>query len=77
VTGNARIGTDGDAKAFSAGPQIVVTPFENANIVIGYNIAGFRDRDFEESRYTRSGLFATFRLKFDQTTFEGLGLMRR
>lgn len=77
VTGNARIGTDGDAKAFSAGPQIVVTPFENANIVIGYNVAGFRDRDFEESRYTRQGLFATFRLKFDQTTFEGLGLLRR
>jgi hypothetical protein len=74
VAGTARIGTNARARAWGGGPQIIVAPVENANIVIGYNIAGFRDRDFEESRYTRSGVYATFRLKFDQTSFRGLGL---
>jgi len=53
---------------------MVVTPFENANLVPGYNVAGFRDRDFEDNRFTRDGVYATFRLKFDQTTLQGLGL---
>ncbi len=74
VAGTARIGTDARARAWGGGPQIIVAPVENANIVIGYNVAGFRDRDFEESRYTRDGVYATFRLKFDQTSFRGLGL---
>lgn len=74
VSGNVRTGTDARATAWAVGPQVVVTPFDNANLVIGYNINGFRDRDFEESRYTRSGIYATFRLKFDQTSLRGLGL---
>lgn len=74
VSGNVRTGTDARATVWTVGPQVVVTPFENANLVLGYNINGFRDRDFEESRYTRSGVYATFRLKFDQTSLRGLGL---
>lgn len=74
VTGTARIGTDARTTAYAGGPQIVVTPFENANLVLGYNVAGFRDRDFEDNRFTRDGVYATFRLKFDQTTLRGLGI---
>lgn len=74
VAGNVRVGNDARSLSYSGGPQIVVTPFANTNLVIGYNFAGFHDRDFEESRYSRSGVYATFRLKFDQTTFAGLGL---
>jgi len=50
---------------------LTVTPFKNANISLGYNIVGFEDRDFEESRYTRSGPFLTFKLKFDQQSLAG------
>ena len=40
----------------------------DANLIIGYNINGYRDRDFEDARYSREGAYVTFRLKFDQTS---------
>ncbi|MFC4292227.1 hypothetical protein ACFOWX_07345 [Sphingorhabdus arenilitoris] len=67
-----RIGSNGSNIAYSGGPAITVAPFENANISLGYNIVGFADRDFEESRYTRSGPFVTLKLKFDQESLAGL-----
>lgn len=51
-----------------------MTPFENANLALEYNVAGFRDRDFVDNRFTRDGVYATFRLKFDHATLRGLGL---
>ncbi len=74
ASGTARIGTGGKNIAYSGGPTVTIAPMKNANITLGYNFLGFEDRDFEDSRYTRSGPFVTFKLKFDQTTFEGLGL---
>lgn len=71
ASGTVRIGTSGKTIAWSGGPTLTVTPFENANVTIGYNFVGFKDRDFEESRYTRSGPFLTFKLKFDQTSLAG------
>jgi hypothetical protein len=71
VSGTARIGTNGKNIAYSGGPVLTVTPFENANISLGYNIVGFEDRDFEDSRYTRSGPFITFKLKLDQNSLAG------
>ena len=70
----ARIGNNFDTIAYSGGPSIGVTPFKNGYISLGYNVVGFDDRDFEESRYTRDGPFVTFRLKFDQQTLGNLGL---
>ncbi len=70
----ARVGNDFDSIAYSGGPSVGITPFKNAYISVGYNIVGFADRDFEESRYTRDGPFVTFRLKFDQESLGGLGL---
>jgi uncharacterized repeat protein (TIGR01451 family) len=71
ASGSVRIGTGAKNIAWSGGPTITVTPFENANITLGYNMVGFEDRDFEESRYTRSGPFLTFKLKFDQQSLAG------
>jgi uncharacterized repeat protein (TIGR01451 family) len=70
----ARIGNDFDSVAYSGGPTVGITPFKNAYLSVGYNVVGFADRDFEESRYTRDGPFVTFRLKFDQQTLGSLGL---
>lgn len=70
----ARIGNDFDSIAYSGGPSVGITPFKNAYISVGYNVVGFADRDFEESRYTRDGPFITFRLKFDQESLGSLGL---
>ncbi|MEQ1510107.1 MAG: hypothetical protein ABL909_06875 [Sphingopyxis sp.] len=74
VSANARVGTNARTTAWSVGPQIVITPMDNANLIIGYNFNGFADRDFESNRYSRSGIYATFRLKFDQTSLNRLGL---
>ena len=70
----ARIGNNFDTVAYSGGPTVGITPFKNGYISVGYNVVGFADRDFEESRYTRDGPFITFRLKFDQETLGSLGL---
>ncbi|MEH6789566.1 hypothetical protein [Parasphingorhabdus sp.] len=70
----ARVGNDFDTIAYSGGPSVGITPFKNGYISVGYNVVGFADRDFEESRYTRDGPFITFRLKFDQQTLGSLGL---
>jgi hypothetical protein len=59
----------GKTLAFSAGPSIGISPARDSWISIGYNVTGFRDRDFEEARYTRQGPYVTMRLKFDRTTF--------
>ncbi|MEO1044896.1 MAG: hypothetical protein AAFX04_05600 [Pseudomonadota bacterium] len=72
AAGTVRIGTDADSIAWAGGPTVGITPFENGYISVGYNFVGFEDRDFEDSRYTRSGPFITFRLKFDQQSLGGL-----
>ena len=71
AAGTLRIGSNGKNIAYSGGPVLTVTPFKNANISLGYNIVGFEDRDFEDSRYTRSGPFVTLKLKFDQESLAG------
>ncbi len=47
---------------------------KNIWISIGYNFTGFRDDDFEASRYTAQGPFIRFRMKADQDTFKDLSL---
>lgn len=74
ASGTARIGTGGDTIAWAGGPTVTLAPMRNANITVGYNFSGFHDRDFEDARFSRSGAYVTFKLKFDQTSFQGLGL---
>ncbi|MFL6845878.1 MAG: hypothetical protein ACJ8ER_13470 [Allosphingosinicella sp.] len=74
--GTVRGGLDGRSFAWSAGPSLGFTPFENSWVSVGWNIAGFHDRDFEEARHTRSGPYVTMRFKFDQLSLQGLGLGR-
>ncbi|WP_296676102.1 hypothetical protein [Novosphingobium sp.] len=62
--------------SFSIGPQIGFVPAKDTLVTIGYNVGGFRDRDFSEARHTEKGLFAAVRLKFDADTFSFLGLGR-
>ncbi|APG63679.1 hypothetical protein LPB140_06995 [Sphingorhabdus lutea] len=74
LSGNVRIGQNARNFAYSVGPTITVAPVTNMNVTLGYNIVGFEDRDFEESRYTRSGPFITLKLKFDQESLAGFKL---
>lgn len=77
VAGTVRQNPGGRAYAWSGGPTLGLSPMKNTYISLGYNVVGFHDRDFEASRYTRSGPFVTLRLKFDQNSFSALGLGRR
>ena len=74
ASGTVRVGTDADTVSWAGGPTVTLAPMKNANITFGYTFAGFHDRDFEDARYSRSGAYVTFKLKFDQTSFAGLGL---
>jgi uncharacterized repeat protein (TIGR01451 family) len=61
------------AKAFSFGPSAGFSPGGNLWVSAGYNVAGYRDRDFEDDRYTRAGPYLTLRLKFDQLSLGRAG----
>jgi uncharacterized repeat protein (TIGR01451 family) len=56
----------------SVGVDLGVTVARNMWISIGYNFTGFRDDDFEASRYTAQGPFIKFRMKADQDTFRDM-----
>lgn len=56
----------------SVGVDLGVTVARNVWISIGYNFTGFRDDDFEASRYTAQGPFIKFRMKADQDTFRDM-----
>lgn len=77
VAGTVRAGLGGRSVAWSAGPSVGVKPFANGRLSVGWNVAGFHDRDFDDSRYTRSGPYVTMRFKFDQLSLQSLGLGRR
>lgn len=64
--------------AWTAGVSVGVSPLENAWFSVGWNFAGFDDRDFDDAGYTRQGPFATLRFKFDQDSAGGLArLLKR
>jgi hypothetical protein len=76
IAGTVRHGLGGNSVAWSGGPTVGLTPFENGWLSAGWNFVGFEDSDFEEARYTRDGPYVTLRVKFDQLTLEQLGLRR-
>ena len=63
-----------DVSDQAVGVDVGMTLARNMWISIGYNFAGFRDDDFEASRYTAQGPFIKFRMKADQDTFKDLSL---
>lgn len=62
--------------SFAFGPQLGLAPAPNTFIVFGYNVTGFRDRDFSAARATRKGASVQFRMKFDSNTLGFLGAGR-
>ncbi len=75
--GTVRENPGGRSYIYAAGPMIDLAIVKNSNISIGYNVSGYRDLDYQDARYTRGGPYVTLRLKFDQNTLAGLGLLAR
>lgn len=65
------------AWTWSGGPSVGVSPGPNLWLTAGYNIAGYRDRDYAADRYTRAGPYLTLRLKIDQRSIGALAGRRR
>lgn len=59
---------------FAFGPTIGIAPAKDTLLTFGYNVRGFRDRDFSAARTTDKGFFAALRIKFDANSFDFLGL---
>ncbi|MDO8282970.1 MAG: hypothetical protein Q7U10_10190 [Thermodesulfovibrionia bacterium] len=57
---------------YSAGASVGCNVVKNAWISLGYNFAGFIDRDFSAGKYTAKGPFMQFRLKFDQYSMKDI-----
>ena len=77
VTGTVRSNLTDRVTSFAVGPQIGFVPADGLLLTIGYNFAGFRDRDFAAARNTDEGLFAAIRVKFDADSFSFLSLGRQ
>ena len=54
--------------SYSAGPSVGYNVIKNAWVSLGYNLAGFTDKDFSAANYTAQGPYVRFRFKFDQNS---------
>ncbi|MFC7537865.1 hypothetical protein ACFQPG_10890 [Sphingomonas sp. GCM10030256] len=72
ASASVRQGLNARSLRMSAGPQMGFKPITNGWLVLGYNVVGYRDRDFADERFTRSGPYASFRFKFDEMTLASL-----
>src|SRR5690606_17618320 len=72
-----RAGLDYGTTSFAIGPEVGFFPAKNMLLTVGYNLTGFRDPDFADARSTKRGLFAAIRVKFDEKSFDFLGLGAR
>ena len=51
-------------------------PTPDLLLSVGYNLTGFRDRDYSAARSTERGFYANVRMKLDADSFSFLGLNR-
>lgn len=53
---------------YSYGPSVGYNFLKHVWVSVGYNLSGFRDRDFSRANFTSKGPYIKFRMKFDQET---------
>ena len=54
--------------SYSTGPSVGYNVIKNAWVSLGYNLVGFKDKDFSAADYTAQGPYSRFRFKFDQNS---------
>jgi hypothetical protein len=74
--GTALNSWESSVRDFAVGFDVGVTVARNVWVSIGYNVVGFDDDDFRETRWTSSGPYVKLRIKADQDTFKDLVLDR-
>jgi hypothetical protein len=58
------------------GVDVGINAAKNLWLSVGYNFRGFRDQEFDASRYTAAGPYIRFRFKTDQDSLRDLDLSR-
>jgi uncharacterized repeat protein (TIGR01451 family) len=54
--------------SYSLGASVGYNLMENGWLSLGYNLLGFKDRDFSAANFTSQGPYVQFRVKFDQNS---------
>lgn len=57
-----------DVRDYATGVSVGFRLLDNTWIAVGYNLHGFRDRDFAGAEYRARGFYLSLRAKFDQDT---------
>ena len=57
-----------DQAQYGAAVSVGFTMAKNFWLSVGYNLAGFQDRDFSKADFTAEGPFIKLRMKFDQVS---------
>ncbi len=70
--GSLLYGQGSDTLSYAYGPSIGISPVDNVWISLGYNVVGFKERDFTAAEYSQQGAYLKFRFKFDQNSARGL-----
>ena len=68
VQASVLISDVGDSERFSYGASIGHSFAKNIWLSVGFNLAGFTDRDFSAAKYTAEGVYVKFRFAFDHYT---------
>jgi hypothetical protein len=63
---SVRWSSDADPRVYAVGGEVGFRVRDNVWLSAGYNVSGFRDRDFETSNETARGAFVRLRMKFDE-----------
>ena len=61
----------GPTRQSAYGAEVGALVQENLRVAVGYNVAGFSDRDMSGSDYTAQGAYLRLRFKFDENLFGG------
>jgi uncharacterized repeat protein (TIGR01451 family) len=67
----ALVSGNGRQRSGAFGPELGVTLRRNLRLGVGYNVAGFRDRDLANDRTTAHGVFVRLAFKFDEKLLNG------
>jgi hypothetical protein len=57
-----------DQLKYGTGASVGYNAGKNLWVSVGYNVTGFKDRDFSQADFTSEGPFIKLRMKFDQVT---------
>ena len=71
VHANSYYSANSGVTKYSTGLSFGWNMTRNIWLSVGYNFAGFNDRDFSAAGYTAAGPYIRFRMKFDQDTAAG------